>query len=191
MAIGERIKKVRQAKSLTQQEFADRISVKRNTVATYEMGRSTPNDSALSLICREFHVNEAWLRTGEGEMFLPEAESLLLEDASLDEFDRSLLQSYIKAPKELRAYIRKMVLDAAEKARRTAPDPSAGFTTEEMAAYEKVKAAMEKEAEAQEASTDAIYGKRPEGLEDDEWELLKGLRLEKGSQTSAASPSIA
>jgi hypothetical protein len=39
-----------------------------------------------------------------------------------------------------------MVLDAAEKARRTAPDASAGFTTEEMAAYEKVKAAMEKEA---------------------------------------------
>lgn len=55
---------------LTQQEFADRIKVKRNTVATYELGRSEPSDAAISLICKEFNVNERWLRTGEGEMFL-------------------------------------------------------------------------------------------------------------------------
>lgn len=67
----ERIKALRTAIGLTQQDFADRIGVKRNTVATYEMGRSTPSDSAISLICREFNVNEAWLRTGDGEMFAP------------------------------------------------------------------------------------------------------------------------
>lgn len=33
------------------------------------MGRNTPIDSIVSLICREFNVNEKWLRTGEGEMF--------------------------------------------------------------------------------------------------------------------------
>ena len=66
-----RIKELRNAAGLTQQEFADRIGVKRNTVATYEMGRSTPSDSAITLICREFNVNETWLRTGEGEMFRP------------------------------------------------------------------------------------------------------------------------
>lgn len=69
MSLAERIKKLRRELDLTQQEFADRIGVKRNTVATYEMGRSSPSDSALSLICREFNVSEAWLRTGEGEMF--------------------------------------------------------------------------------------------------------------------------
>ena len=55
---------------LTQQEFADRIKVKRNTVATYELGRSEPSDAAISLICKEFNVNERGLRTGEGEIFL-------------------------------------------------------------------------------------------------------------------------
>lgn len=64
-----RIKKLRKALDLTQAEFAEHIGVKRNTVATYEMGRSTPSDAAVNLICREFHVNEAWLRTGSGEMF--------------------------------------------------------------------------------------------------------------------------
>ena len=146
MTIGVRIKKMRKEKHLTQQRLADTIGISQNGIALIESGKRNPSDQTVMSICREFHVNEAWLRTGEGEMFLPEAESLLLENANLDDFDRSLLQSYIKAPKELRAYIRKMVLDAAEKAKRTSPDASAGFTTEEMAVYEKVKAAMEKQA---------------------------------------------
>lgn len=65
----ERIKKLRKTLDLTQQEFADRLNIKRNTVATYETGKSNPSDAAVTLICREFKVREAWLRTGEGEMF--------------------------------------------------------------------------------------------------------------------------
>lgn len=68
--MNERIKKIRKEVGLTQQEFAEAIKVKRNTVATYEMGRSIPSDAAISLICRAFDVNEEWLRTGEGEMFI-------------------------------------------------------------------------------------------------------------------------
>ena len=68
--MNERIKKIRKEVGLTQQEFAEAIKVNRNTVATYEMGRSIPSDAAISLICREFDVNEEWLRTGEGEMFI-------------------------------------------------------------------------------------------------------------------------
>lgn len=68
--MNERIKEIRNALNLTQQEFADKIKVKRNTVATYEMGRSVPSDSAVALICREFNVNEDWLRAGAGEMFV-------------------------------------------------------------------------------------------------------------------------
>lgn len=67
--MNKRIKEIRTYFNLTQQEFANRIKVKRNTVATYEMGRSIPSDSAIALICKEFNVNETWLRTGEGNMF--------------------------------------------------------------------------------------------------------------------------
>lgn len=71
--MNNRIKKVRKALDLTQQQFADSIGVKRNTVATYELGRSEPSNAAISLICKTFSVNEEWLRTGEGEMFAPKA----------------------------------------------------------------------------------------------------------------------
>lgn len=66
----QRIKAIRKALNLTQQEFADRLNIKRNTIANYEIGRNKPIDAVISLICREFNVNETWLRTGAGEMFI-------------------------------------------------------------------------------------------------------------------------
>lgn len=67
--MNERIKKLRKELKLTQQEFADRIGIKRNTLANYEIGRNEPIDAVISLICRTFHVNEDWLRNGEGEPY--------------------------------------------------------------------------------------------------------------------------
>jgi transcriptional regulator with XRE-family HTH domain len=68
--MNERLKKLRKTLDLTQQKFAERIGVKQNTVAQYEMGRNIPIDSVISLICREFNVSEKWLRDGIGEMFI-------------------------------------------------------------------------------------------------------------------------
>lgn len=66
----ERLKMLRKTLGLTQQEFADKIGSKRNTIAKYEINASTPSAAVVSLICREFNVNEEWLRNGTGEMFL-------------------------------------------------------------------------------------------------------------------------
>lgn len=77
--MNERIKKLRKTLELTQQAFADRIGLKRNTVAQYEIGRNEPIDAVILSICREFNVDEEWLRTGNGEMFvqLPEEDEYL------------------------------------------------------------------------------------------------------------------
>lgn len=66
----DRIKEIRKALDLTQQKLADELGVQRNTIAMYEMGRTSPSDAIIRSICREFNVNEDWLRTGQGEMFL-------------------------------------------------------------------------------------------------------------------------
>ena len=73
--MNDRIKEVRTVLGLSQQEFADRIGIKRGAVANYEVGRNEPIDAIISLICREFHVDEHWLRTGDGEMFVQIARS--------------------------------------------------------------------------------------------------------------------
>lgn len=65
----ERLKALRKELGLNQQQFADRLKIKRGTIANYEIGRNTPIDGVISLICMEFNVNEEWLRCGKGEMF--------------------------------------------------------------------------------------------------------------------------
>ena len=70
MSLGERIKQVRKEKNLTQQALGECIGVKQNTIALIESGKRNTSDQLLISICREFNVNEEWLRTGKGEMFI-------------------------------------------------------------------------------------------------------------------------
>ena len=94
----ERLKKLRKALDLTQQEFADRIGISRGNIATYETRDGSPGKSVINLICREFNVNETWLRTGAGEMFV-EAPSdtldALVQEYHLDRFGRTVVEKML------------------------------------------------------------------------------------------------
>ena len=83
-SVKDRIKLLRKELELTQEKFSERLGIKRNTIAKSETGINEPTNAVISLICREFNVNEQWLRTGEGEMFrvLPEEDelSIYIED---------------------------------------------------------------------------------------------------------------
>lgn len=71
--LNERIKQIRIDCGLTQFDFATRINLSRNYIALIESGDRVPSDRTISDICREFGVNEVWLRTGEGEPFQEES----------------------------------------------------------------------------------------------------------------------
>ena len=68
-----RIKQIRKHFNLNQEDFGKRIGAKQSTVTAYECGNRVPMDVTITSICREFGVNEEWLRTGKGEMFLPKS----------------------------------------------------------------------------------------------------------------------
>lgn len=82
--VGERIKIARQAIGITQQVFADRLGLKRNTIATYEIGCTMPSDRTISDICQKFRVSEQWIRTGEGDMFVEGTQREKLESFFAD-----------------------------------------------------------------------------------------------------------
>ena len=70
MTIGERLKFLRKEElNKTQQEFADRLNLSRSNLGNIETGRVEITERTIADICREFDVNEPWLRTGEGEIF--------------------------------------------------------------------------------------------------------------------------
>lgn len=67
----DRFKELRKELNVTQQEFADKLKISRNFVAQIEMGSKVPSARTIDDVCREFNVNEEWLRTGNGDMFVP------------------------------------------------------------------------------------------------------------------------
>lgn len=113
--MNDRIRAIRKAASLTQAEFASRIGIKPNTVTSYETGLRIPSDTVIMSICREFNVDENWLRTGEGEMFVQLSEDaefiqILSEiEVSDDDFIKALLRSYWRLSDNEKAAIHKLV----------------------------------------------------------------------------------
>ncbi|EOS27662.1 hypothetical protein C806_00109 [Lachnospiraceae bacterium 3-1] len=89
MTIGERIKKIRRQLDMTQSEFASQIKSTQNTIARYETNNRTPSSPVIALICREFNVDEEWLKYGKGG-----DENMFLSTSRYDEiskFTRQLL----------------------------------------------------------------------------------------------------
>lgn len=120
--MNERIKKVRKVNGLTQQEFAERLNIGRGTLANYEVGRNEPIDAVVALICREFNVDEHWLRTGEGDMFVKRSRNdelsafmneLLSEEAP--DFRRRLVTALSRLKPEQWAALEAIVLSLMEK----------------------------------------------------------------------------
>ena len=98
--MNERLKELRKNLGLTQQEFAERLGIKRNAVTNYEVGRNAPADMVVSLICREFNVSETWLRTGEGEPFVQPSRDEAIEtfcQETLRDEDDSFRRRFVAA----------------------------------------------------------------------------------------------
>lgn len=122
----ERLKELRKALGLTQQEMADSIGIKRNTIANYETGRNEPVDAIFSLLCRTYNVNEDWLKYGTGQMFveLSEDEEIarymgeLLRDEKPD-FRRRFIAALLKIPREDWVVLERIVKTIAEETKKT------------------------------------------------------------------------
>ena len=95
------------------------LSISRSAVCKMESGENSPSDQTIALICKEFNVNEDWLRTGEGEMFKEKDGSfteLLSElDDSDDDFIKSLITVYMGLDEDSKEALRKIAKGMAEK----------------------------------------------------------------------------
>ena len=105
MSLGERIRKVRRELELTQESFCNRIGLKRNSISLVESDKRNISDQAILSICREFNVNEEWLRNGTGEMFR-EAPSDVLDQLAykyhLSESDYVMVEKFVTMRPEAR-----------------------------------------------------------------------------------------
>ena len=120
--IKDRIKLARTTLGQTQAEFAHAINRTHSLFARYENGTNNINDRTIADICREFNVNEQWLRTGEGPMFREQdnLDNMLTADVaklvrSSDEFTKKLIHNYLSLPQEARDEVKKFILKLAQE----------------------------------------------------------------------------
>ena len=66
--MNHRIRELRKLLGLTQAEFADNIGLKQSSLSNIE--RNGPTEQIIKSICSIYHVNEDWLLTGKGEIFI-------------------------------------------------------------------------------------------------------------------------
>ena len=126
----DRIKALRKALSLNQTDFGSKIGVKQSAVAAYESGSRTPLDSVIVSICREFGVNERWLRTGEGEMLmhLSREEEIMRFAATVirdpsSEFQRQALAVLAKLTPEQWQLMEEMARKLLQEQAQESPQP--------------------------------------------------------------------
>jgi transcriptional regulator with XRE-family HTH domain len=99
MTINERVKAIRIELGHTQIDFGKRIAVGQGYLASIENGQRAVTEKILKLICKEFNVNENWLRSEEGEMFKSENNLIGLLGSKiddLDEMDKKIITEYLK-----------------------------------------------------------------------------------------------
>ena len=118
--MNDRIAQVRKQAGLTQEKFAEKIGLTRNFVWMIEKGDRVPSDRTITDICREFRVSETWLRTGEGEMFIPmdadEELARVLTEIKLSDGHpiKSIIKSYWRLDDAGKSVIRQLVADLAD-----------------------------------------------------------------------------
>lgn len=75
--IGKRIKLVREALDLTQEEFGKGVGKSLNTILSWEAGRTRPPDHFMKVIEKIYNISPRWLRRGQGDMFMPDISSIM------------------------------------------------------------------------------------------------------------------
>lgn len=122
--MNKRIKTIRKRLNLTQDEFAEKLGLARNSIASYESGRRTPNEAIVKSICREFNVNQDWLVNGNGSMFVELSREeeitkyiaeLVKDDDEMKEFQRKFIRILSRLSIDDWKMIEKFVEELAKK----------------------------------------------------------------------------
>lgn len=162
MTINDRIKVLRKHLGLNQTDFGEKVGIAQGHMTNIETGRREVTEKSIKVICLQFNVNEEWLRTGEGEMFVEDDNVLLSQLAkqyNLDAFSRKFIETYISLPESHRDVIKSFARSLAEEASvELAPEVSidGNTVTDPAIAAELSSYAQELEAEKRAAEKSSV-----------------------------------
>lgn len=126
--MNERIQAIINAKRLKKIDFAKKLNISSPFVSELCSGVKIPSDRTITDICREFNVNEEWLRTGKGEMFIEQTPdeqiAAFVGDAlkGSPDFKRRFLSVLSRMSPDEWRILESKVLELAEEIKKADPE---------------------------------------------------------------------
>lgn len=120
-SIGDRIKKLRKEKGLTMLEFGKSLGMSKSSISGIEAGKNGPSEQTVRLICSVYSVEYFWLKTGDGNMYINETDSLideLVKEQNIDSDTARMLKRFLGLSKKSQKIVLSAIvalLDEKEK----------------------------------------------------------------------------
>lgn len=159
MEMSDRVKEVRNSKGMSQAEFSKMLGIGQSTLAMMEVSKRKISERHIKTICSICNIEEQWLRTGEGPMYVERESSTLTQVTNLlklDDTEQKFLAAYLNLPPEIKKNLKetcRQVVDFYSSQNETAASSFAKngeiSRTMENAEIEKELAAYRSELEAE------------------------------------------
>lgn len=117
MELDSRVKILRKELNISQEAFGSKLGVTGAGISKLENGQRNLTEQMIILICKEYSINEKWLRFGEGEMFkekLPLEIEHIADTYNLDELDIKIILEYVKLNEKNRKVIKEYIMKIAK-----------------------------------------------------------------------------
>lgn len=173
IGIGHRLRDFRKQQGYRSQEaFAADVGVNRSAYSHYESGHVEPTGAFLHNLSTKFGADINYILTGKSEQEMPDFDTYLTR-MGVDDTMKAIVTGYMALPpdkrKTVKEYIESLAAEIAAKKAAAVPAPAAKPPAD---------------------APDVSNSDKPDGVSDEEWEIICGLRLEKSMRTSTASRSI-
>ena len=195
MNTNERIKLLRKELGLTQNEFGEKIGLKKSAISQIENGSTSSNPRIVQLICTAFNISEKWLTEGKGDMYTSDEEAILDKLAGMYDLSESQMifaKQWLQLPATAKDAVVDYIVSVAsalqeKKAKKndvSESDTSKKVNINNLDSCHEARQMVEN-------SAPPAGDFRPENLTDEEWQLIQMARQEKrqASQTSSSTSS--
>ena len=177
--IGQRLRDFRKQQGYRSQEaFAADVGSTRAAIAAYEIGKVEPTGAFLHNLSTKFGADINYILTGKSEQEMPDFDTYLTR-MGVDDTMKAIVTGYMALPpdkrKTVKEYIESLAAEIAE--RKAAP----------AAKDEEPPTPVDKPPADAPPVSDSDT---PDGVSDEEWEIIRQLRLEKSTRTTTASRYI-
>lgn len=112
----ERLVKIRKSLHMSQEKFCENISFTRSGLASIECGKNSVNDRLIYAICKEYNVNEDYIRYGKEPMFREPtsvenelAKKITEVIKSDDDWEKNMILKYLQLPQEKRNIVKEFL----------------------------------------------------------------------------------